>query len=348
MSVEKTEQPTPKKIRDARNKGQVCKSKEVNSTILILSLLALLFGCSDYYMERLGNLLLLPGPLINLPFKQALDLIADRMLLEIILLLIPIIAIASIAIIFAHLIQYGLLFSTDSIIPDIKKINPIEGAKKIFSTKSLIDFIKSIVKVALLSALVWITLQENIKTLVLLANCGTTCIPPVIGSMLLQLTLMSAVGFLIISAADYYLERYQHLKQLRMTKDEVKREYKEMEGSPEIKRQRRKFHQELQSSSIRADVKRSSLIVSNPTHIAIGIHYKQGETPLPVITLKYTDAMALQVRRIAEEEGIPVIERIPLARALYRDAIVDQYIPAEHIKITAEVLRWLMTQDKSA
>ncbi len=149
------------------------------------------------------------------------------------------------------------------------------------------------------------------------------------------------MGFVVIAIADYAFEHYQHIKQLKMSKDEVKREYKEMEGSPEIKSKRRQFHQELQSSNMRAEVKRSSVIVANPTHIAIGIRYERGETPLPVVTLKFTDAQALQVRKIAEEEGIPVLQRIPLARALYRDAQLNNYIPADQIEATAEVLRWL-------
>lgn len=110
--------------------------------------------------------------------------------------------------------------------------------------------------------------------------------------MLRQLMLVCAVGFLAIAVADYAFERHQHYKQLRMSKDEVKREYKEMEGSPEIKSKRRQFHQELQSSNLRADVRRSSVIVANPTHVAIGIRYRRGETPLPLITLKHTDALA--------------------------------------------------------
>lgn len=162
--------------------------------------------------------------------------------------------------------------------------------------------------------------------------------------MLRQLMLVCAVGFLAIAVADYAFERHQHYKQLRMSKDEVKREYKEMEGSPEIKSKRRQFHQELQSSNLRADVRRSSVIVANPTHVAIGIRYRRGETPLPLVTLKHTDALALRVRRIAEEEGIPVLQRIPLARALLRDGNVDQYIPADLIQATAEVLRWLESQ----
>ncbi len=346
MSAEKTEQPTPKKLRDARTKGQVVKSKEVVSTALILSLIATLMSFSDYYMEHLGQLMLMPETYMNLPFGLALQLMVENLFQEMIYLCLPLLVVAALVVIVAHLAQYGFLLSGESIKPDLKQINPVEGAKKIFSIRSLVDFLKSIIKVALLSLLVWTTLAGNLDSLIRLPGCGMGCIAPVIGLLLEQLLLVCGVGFVLISALDYAFERYQHSKQLRMSKDEIKREYKEMEGSPEIKSKRRQFHQELQLSNLRDDVKRSSMIVANPTHIAIGIRYVKGETPLPVVTLKHTEALALQVRRIAEEENIPVLQRVPLARALYQDSHVDQYIPADLIQATAEVLRWLDTQQQ--
>ncbi len=345
MSGEKTEQPTAKKIRDARQKGQVAKSKEIVSTALILSLVALIAGMSDYFLEHLGKLILIPSSQINLPFKEALNFVVENLFYELIYLITPFLVVTTIVTIVAHIAQYGFLLSAESIKPDIKKINPVEGAKKIFSIKSLIEFLKSIIKVSLLSLLVWITLEGNMSALLNIPDCGIACALPLTGTLLKQLLLVCAVGFIVISVGDYAFEKYQHTKQLKMSKDEVKREFKEMEGSPEIKSKRKQFHQELQSSNMRDDVKRSSVIVANPTHIAVGIRYQKGETPLPIVTLKYTDAQALEIRRIADEEGVPILQRIPLARALYRDGYVDQYIPGDLIQATAEVLRWLETLD---
>ncbi|MHA7000997.1 type III secretion system export apparatus subunit SctU [Aeromonas schubertii] len=341
MSGEKTEQPTPKKLRDARQKGQVAKSKEVVSAALILTIMAMLMGLSDYYLEHLGKLMLIPEQASALPFQQALDVMGENLFQELVYLLLPLLSVAALMTILSHVGQYGFLLSGESVKPDIKKINPVEGAKKIFSIKNLMEFVKSLLKVCLLSLLVWVTIEGNLKPLLQLPRCGALCIMPLVGDMLGQLMAVCALGFVVIAIADYAFEHHQHIKQLKMSKDEVKREYKEMEGSPEIKSKRRQFHQELQSSTMRADVKRSSVIVANPTHIAIGIRYEKGETPLPLVTLKYTDAQALMVRRIAEEEGIPVLQRIPLARALHRDALIDHYIPAEQIEAAAEVLRWL-------
>lgn len=347
MRAEKTEQPTSKKLRDARKKGQVVKSKEVVSTALILSLITLLMSFCEYFMEHLGNLMLLPADHLALPFRQMLALTLENLLQELLYICLPFLVVAVLVAVVAHVIQYGFLLSAESIRPEFKKINPIEGARKIFSVKSLVEFFKSTLKVSLLSLLVWTTLEGNLASLILLPGCGLNCVAPLVGLMLKQMMLICTLGFVLISAADYAFERYQHTKQLRMSKDEVKREKKEMEGSPEIKRKRRQLHREMQGSNMRADVKRSSVIVANPTHIAIGIRYVQGETPLPIVTLKYTDALALQIRQIAEEEGIPVLQRIPLARALYQDGHVDQYIPGDLIQTTAEVLRWLQSHSET-
>lgn len=346
MSAEKREPPTQKKLRDARKKGQVAKSKEVVSTTLILSLCALLGGGSDYFIKHLGALMLLPETISFLPFKQAVDLMLEQLLEEMLWLTLPILLTAVLAVVVSHLMQYGLLFNSESLKPDIKKINPLEGAKKIISIKNLLDFIKSLIKVILLSALVLLLLSENLRNLMQMPGCGIGCILPMLSVMLKHLMLVCTVGFIVISIADYGLERWQHHKQLRMDKVEIKREHKEMEGAPEIKKKRREFHRELLSGTMRADVKRSSVIVTNPTHIAVGIYYQPGETPLPLVTLKFTDEQALLVRKIAAEEGIPVLERIPLARALHADSLVDQYIPGELIQPVAEVIRWLQAQQK--
>ncbi|MDC5707122.1 type III secretion system export apparatus subunit SctU [Vibrio europaeus] len=347
MSGEKTEQPTPKKLRDARQKGQVAKSQEIVSSSLILVLIAVLFAFSDYYLEHISALLLLPSELAYQGFQDALLDVAISIAKEMAYLLAPIILVAALVAIFANMGQFGFLFTGESIKPEIKKVNPVEGAKRIFSLKSVIEFIKSILKVSLLSCIIWITLRGNLNTLLQVPTCGLNCVPTIAGVLIKQLMIISSVGFIVIAAADFAYQKYDHTKKLKMTKDEVKREYKEMEGSPEIKSKRRQLHQELQASNQRENVKRSNVLVTNPTHIAIGLYYKKGETPLPIITLKETDAMAKRMIKIAQEEGVPVMQKVPLARALYADGQLDQYIPGDLIEATAEILRWVASLDSA-
>ncbi|GEM75453.1 type III secretion system export apparatus subunit SctU [Vibrio sagamiensis] len=347
MSGEKTEQPTPKKLRDARKKGQVAKSQEVISTALILGLILVLFACADYYVTHISALLLLPSEFAYQNFQDALVDVAIAIAKEMAYLLAPILIVTFLIAVLANVSQFGLLFSAESLKPDIKKINPAEGAKKIFSMKSIVDFIKSILKVFLLSCIIWTTLRGNINTLLNIPNCGLNCVPLISGLLMKQLIIMSSIGFIMIAVADFAYQRYDHNKKLKMSKDEVKREYKEMEGSPEIKSKRRQLHQELQSSNQRENVKRSSVLVTNPTHIAIGLYYKRDETPLPIITLMETDTVAKRMIAIAREEGIPVMQKIPLARALFADGETDQYIPGELIEATAEILRWVESLEQN-
>ncbi|MEZ8100096.1 type III secretion system export apparatus subunit SctU [Vibrio bivalvicida] len=347
MSGEKTEQPTPKKLRDARQKGQVAKSQEIVSSSLILVLIAVLFAFSDYYLEHISALLLLPSELAYQGFQDALLDVAISIAKEMAYLLAPIILVAALVAVFANMGQFGFLFTGESIKPEIKKVNPVEGAKRIFSLKSVIEFIKSILKVSLLSCIIWVTLRGNLNTLLQVPTCGLNCVPTIAGVLIKQLMIISSVGFIVIAAADFAYQKYDHTKKLKMTKDEVKREYKEMEGSPEIKSKRRQLHQELQASNQRENVKRSNVLVTNPTHIAIGLYYKKGETPLPIITLKETDAIAKRMIKIAQEEGVPVMQKVPLARALYADGQLDQYIPGDLIEATAEILRWVASLDSA-
>lgn len=347
MSTEKTEQPTRAKLRDAHAKGQVAKSRELVSSMLLLSLVGMLIYFADAFLSHLSRLMLAPETLLTLPFRQALQQLVEQVIHELLWLTLPMLLVTVVAALAGNLLQTGFLFSAEPAKLDLKKISPLEGAKRILSLRNLLDFFKSLLKVLLLGALVVLMLSDNLRALLQVPACGIGCILPLTGALIKQLMLVCAIGFIAIAAADFGLERWQHRKQLRMSKEEVKREHKEMEGKPEVKRERRKRHRELLDGSLRADVRRSSVIVTNPTHIAVGIRYQAGETPLPLVTLKYTNEQALRVRKIAEEEGIPVLERIPLARALYQDSLVEQFIPGELIQPVAEVIRWLQAQQSA-
>ena len=147
--------------------------------------------------------------------------------------------------------------------------------------------------------------------------------------------------FIVIAAADFVFQKFQHTKQLKMSKDEIKKEYKEMEGDPLIKGKRKQFHHELMSQQVASNVKRSSVVVTNPTRIAIALEYRQGETPLPIVRAKGEGFLAKRIIEIAQQEGIPIMENVPLARDLHEQSTVDQYIPVDLIEAVAEVLRWV-------
>lgn len=336
---EKTEQATPKRLRDARKKGQVAKSKEVPSVIIILALIGTLFALDDFYLQHLQALMLLPIDVLNQPFSEALARVIPKLAYEIVILLAPLLATTLIAALVGNFSQIGLLFTFDPLMPKLEKIDPMKGLKRLFSLKNLMELGKSLLKVTVLALIVWWVIYDNMGLLLAMRYCDEQCLLPVLGLQIKQLMLYAAVGFVVVAAADFLFERYQFKKQLRMSKDEVKREHKESEGNPEIKGRRRQLHQEMQGS-VRKNVKKSSVIVTNPTHLAIGILYQRGSTPLPRITVKGSATRARLIRRIAEQENIPIMQQVPLARALFADTDAGDYIPAELIQPVAEVLRW--------
>ena len=346
MSGEKTEQPTPKKLRDARKKGQVAKSKEVSGTLGLIAVLATIWAMGESWLNTIQEMVLLPAQVYTENFTEAFKIVITGILEKSLILVIPLVLVAMISAIAGNVMQFGMLFSPESIKPDIKKISPIGGLKKIFALKNLVEFFKSVIKIIFLSFVVYYVIYSSIGDMVNLPYCGSACILPVVGVLMKRLLLYSAVAFIIIAVLDYMFERWQFMKQQRMSKDEVKREYKESEGSPEIKGKRKEIHQEIINSA--DNTSKSDVVIKNPTHLAVGLRYRQSDTPLPMVTVKGRGGHARFILKVAEKEGIPVLENVPLAHALYELNITD-FIPGELIEPVAEVFRWveeIKEQDK--
>jgi len=338
---EKTEQPSPKKLRDARKKGQVASSKEVASAALLLSVFAYIAAMSDTIYLKLKQMILLPTAFVNDDFAHALQASVEGVGNLALQLLAPLIGMVVIIAVVAYIAQFGVLMSAESVKPSLGKLNPAKAVKKIFSVKNLIEFLKSLLKIVFLSVLLYFVIRNSLPDLLKIPACGLKCVPLVLGTLLKHLAINAAFAFVIIAAADYVFQRYQFTKGLKMTKDEVKREYKEMEGDPLIKGKRKQLHQEMLSQNIVNSVKKSSVVVTNPTRIAIALEYRDGETPLPIVRAKGENLIAKRIIEIAKQEGIPVMENVPLARALHEHSSVDQYIPTDLIEAVAEVLRWV-------
>ncbi|OUS27697.1 EscU/YscU/HrcU family type III secretion system export apparatus switch protein [Gammaproteobacteria bacterium 45_16_T64] len=342
---EKTEQPTAKKLREAREKGQVAHSKEVVSTALLASVYALFFANSDYFLSQLLEIITLPSLYYDLPFSDALKKIVEGIIGKSLNILTPIVILVIIVGVVSNVVQVGPLLAFESIKMDIKKINPAEGAKKIFAMKNLVELIKSIFKIGFLSSLVYWVIHSNLYDIIKLPYCGSSCLPSLVGHLMAQIAIVSVIAFLIVAVADFVFQKHDHIKKLKMTIDEVKREYKDSEGNPEIKSQRKQIHREMLEGGMIDDVKRSSVIVTNPTHFAIGIQYDGDTRTLPIVCVKSTNQLAQRVKKIAAEAGIPMIENVPLARALYAQAELDNYIPSEFIEPVADVLKWVAQLD---
>ena len=339
MSGEKTEQPTHKKLRDARNKGEVAHSKDFTQTLLVLALFGYMLGNAQNIIESLGRLMLLPADLIGMPFEVALPQALDAGLREATTLVLPFVLIVLIVGMFGEFLQVGVVLAFQKLKPSGQKLNPMSNLKNTFSKKNLVEFLKSTLKIAFLSALVTIVVRDALPELMSVPYSGLAGLQTGVGGMLRTLIVNIAVAYVVISLADFAWQRFQHRKGLMMSKEEVKQEYKEMEGDPHIKHKRKHLHQEMVMHGATGQARKASVVVTNPTHLAVALYYEPEETPLPLVLAKGEGALAEAMMQAAREAGVPVMQNIPLARALMAQAQPDQYIPSELIEPVAEVLR---------
>ena len=336
---EKTEQPTPKKIREAREKGDVAKSKDLTQTILIVALFSYTVAAGQSIAESLGGLMLMPFTYINTDFRQAISEVGIDMMAQMAWILLPYLGIVLVFGIFGEVIQTGFMLSFEAIMPSAKKLNVVANAQNIFSKKNLIEFIKSIAKIAILSYVIYKVILDSLPLLIYIPVYGVPELGSLFGQLLKNMIFFTGLSYLVISVADLLWQRYQYTQQLMMSKDEVKQEYKGSEGDPQIKGQRKQLHQELMQNDAVNQSREASVLITNPTHLAIALRYDEEETPLPMVVAKGEGALAERMIQAAREAGVPVMQNIPLAHSLFNHASIDQYIPSDLIEPVAAVLR---------
>jgi type III secretion protein U len=338
---EKTEQPTPKKLRDAREKGQVCKSQEITSAAGILVVFGFMIVAWEFWEKHVRELFSIPFAVMHLPFHEALPLAVGGVWNIFLLLVFPVLALVIVAALVANVGQVGVLFSMQPAMPSLNKLNPQQWFKKVFSKKNLLELCKSVIKTLLLAYIIQKIILNSIDAMVKAPVSGLASQVSLLGDIIFHMYIYTCAAFIVVAAIDYLLQKKIHTQELMMTKEEVKREYKEMEGDPHIKSQRKQLHMEMVMNESMQKVRQSSVLITNPTHVAVALYYKEGKTPLPIINAKGEGALAKRMMRIAEEEGIPIMRDVPLARGLFSQAQEDAYIPGEFIEPVAEVIRWL-------
>ena len=338
-SSEKTEKPTPKKIRDARKKGQVAHSKDFTQTLLILSLFGYMFLSAGYQNQKFMEIITLPAAWVHMPFDQALTQLIPAFLEGMFKILWPYVAIVVVVGVFSEILQVGFLFAVESVAKlHFEKLNPVSNAKNIVSKKSLVEFLKSVLKVSFLGALVALFIRDMLPDALLIPFHGVEAVDEVLGEAIKKLLGIVLLFYAVVAVFDLFWQRHAHEKELMMTKDEVRREYKESEGDPEIKGKRKDIHREMLEEGNVGQVAQSSVVVSNPTHVAVAIFYDYEKTPLPLVMAMGRDEIALRMMEVAKEAGVPIIQNISLARALLAKAHVKEYIPTEFLEAVAEVL----------
>jgi type III secretion protein U len=253
---------------------------------------------------------------------------------------LPIVLIAIVIGALAGFIQVGPVFSTEQIKPQVSRINPIAGLKRVFSARTAVEFVKLLVKATVLCTVIWITAWHALPSLLQSHWLDIRGVLPLALRLIEILCWCAIACFIAVAAFDLWFQKWEFMRRNRMSIEEVRRELRETEGDPQIRGRRRQLHREAGEAGMLAGVRKASVVVVNPTHIAVALYYRLGETDLPVVVAKGEGELARAIRKIAEEEGIPIVHDVDLARRLRTHAPVDQYIPEELIEPVAAVLRW--------
>lgn len=336
---EKTEPPSQKKIRDARQRGEVAKSKDFTQTVLVVALFGYFLANGKALFEDMGRIMMMPMNFIAVDFRTAASMLFEQIMLQAVWLLLPTLMIVIGLGIFCEAVQTGMNISFEALKPSAKKINPIANAKNMVSAKNLVEFLKSTLKIAALSAILYNLILSSIPTLLGLSWGDVAGLGLVMGQLVKTMIVYTATAYAAIALADLAWQRHSYTKGLMMSKDEVKQEYKGMEGDPHIKGQRKQLHMEMMQNDAVNSSRKASVLVTNPTHLAIALRYDEDQTPLPMVLAKGEGALAEKMIEAAREAGVPVMQNIPLAHALYEQAQLDQYIPSDLIEPVAAVLR---------
>lgn len=342
-SQQKTEKPTAQRLRRARREGDVAQSRDLTSTLGLVALTALLgFAGRDALAWSAGTLQGLVGMSgTALPRPAEIGALAQRVLLASLLMCAPVVALLVGVGVLASGLQAGGVLAFGRLAPDLDRLNPVSGLKQMFSARTAMEAVKLLVKTAIVAALLVAVARQSLPLVVHARHLPLPGLMQVAGGLLTDLLWALCAGFLFIALFDLAFQRWDYLRRHRMSKDEVRREHKESEGDPILRGRRKQLHQELSMERMLGQVRRASVVIVNPTHVAVALYYTSGETDLPVVVGKGEGYVAEAIREAARQAGVPVFRDVPLARALQADAPLDQYIPEDLIEPVAAVLRWV-------
>ncbi|NHN28367.1 flagellar biosynthesis protein FlhB [Paenibacillus sp. S3N08] len=342
FSGEKTEDATPKKRQESREKGQVAKSMELPAAFILFFSFMSFYIFGSYMKTQLTHVfrsIFHDYLLLDITMKNVIMLF-QNLFVQSMLIIAPILAIAMATAIFSNYLQIGVLFTSDPLKMKFSKLNPIEGAKNILSIRSLVDFVKSVLKMSIIGYVVYDTLWSEKSTLMDLARLPLENIFLFMATLTLDLGMKIGLILIVLALFDYMYQKYEYEKNLRMSKQDIKDEYKKSEGDPLIKSKIRQTQRRMAMQRMMQEVPKADVVITNPTHFAIALKY-DANMKAPTVIAKGTDYIALKIRQIAKENQIITVENKPLARTLYAQVEIGEAIPADMFQAVAEVLAYV-------
>ena len=344
-AASKTEEPTQRKLDQAREKGDVIKTQDLGALASLTGAAAVIALAGGWLSQNLTRDLLpfLAGAgTISLDRLGAVE-VARHAILAGAPFIVLVVAAAAFAGAGGHLMQTGLMFTPEKLKFDLKKVSPVAGFKRIMGPDGLMQFVKSLLKVLMTGAIGWWVLEPFLPRMANLAAMEPAAMLPFASDILRRLVFAVVGLLLVIAGADWMWQRQRFMKRMRMTKEELKEDFKQSEGDPHVRARQKQIRSERARRRMMQAVPTATVVVMNPTHYAVALKYEAGETVAPVCVAKGLDTLALKIREIAEEAGVPVIEDPPLARSLYAAVDIDDMIPTAHFEAVAKIIGFILS-----
>lgn len=342
-SDDKTEEPTSRRLEKAREDGQVARSTELSAAAVTISAVSLLFITGGYVATKLAEKF---AAGFNFDRKlvfssNLLPAIFGHQMLEAYILIVPVLGLTVVVAIAASGATGGYLFSLKAVMPKASKLNPAAGLKRMFGVKALVELGKALLKFFLVTGVLVYVLNDNIDTLNLIGKMALEPALATAGKLLAKAALLITLSLVIIAMIDVPFQRWQFMKQMRMSKQEIKDEMKNSEGNPEIKAQIRRRQREMSNARMIDSVKDADVVITNPEHFAVALAYDPNGDTAPILLAKGADEMAARIRAEAQKHGIEIFQAAPLARALYFTTEVDHPVPEDLYYAVAQVIAYV-------
>lgn len=337
---EKTEEATPKKKSEARKKGQVARSKDVGLAITMVTCTLVILLLSSMIVGNLKDTMIyfLQSGMLQDINEMSIKSIVITILLKAGLCILPVVIPIMIAGIVASLMQTGFLLTGEPLKPKFSKLNPISGFKNMFSKKSFVDLLKNLAVVTVIGFIGFLYVRDNYDKILQISNTYLPSLGGQVQDLVVGIFFQVSLVLVIIAAADYFVQFRFHQKDLRMTKQEIKEEYKQMEGDPQIKSKIKQKQREMATRRMMASVADATVVITNPTHLSIALKYEEGNNEAPKVVAKGADLVALKIKEVAKENDVPIMENKPLARMIYEQVDIDREVPQEMYQAVAEIL----------
>ncbi|MCU0640475.1 MAG: flagellar biosynthesis protein FlhB [Candidatus Margulisbacteria bacterium] len=341
---DKSEEPTPHRLREAREKGQVAKSKEVTTAVLLLLSYFLFRYLGEYMWRNLAEMAYAIFQLVPEARNFSLGFVAYLLILGLramALVLLPIFGVTFLAALIAEAAQTGLVMALDPLTPKLERINPLEGLKRMFSLQGFVELIKSILKIIIVFYIAWFAAKDDLPFIIVLIESHPWQALVLGGDIAYRIAMRVGMFYIVIAILDYLYRRWEYMRNLKMSRQEVKEEYKRLEGDPMVKQRMRDLQRAVAQQRMMSSVPQADVVVTNPTHLAVALKYEQLKMKAPVVLAKGERKQAEEIKRLAEKWEITIVQNETLARSIYRTTKVGQEIPAEFYQAVAEVLAYV-------